>query len=73
MNVWRDLNQISELSLNILGSGKLQEGSASGSKVKGDSARVGLRQCLRTSDGGQIVLPFRYETNLPNQRTKEHR
>lgn len=42
-DVWRDLNQISELSLNILGSGKLQEESASGSKVKGDSVRVGLR------------------------------
>jgi len=34
------------------------------------SAGVGLRQCLRTSDGGQIFLPFSWETFLSNRRTK---
>lgn len=34
------------------------------------SAGVGLRQCLRTSDGGQIFLPFSWEMFLSNRRTK---
>lgn len=67
---WRLWAGVSKPPLGTSGREKFQEATASTSKVKRNSVRVGVRQHLRTSDGGQILLPFRYETFLPHRRTK---